>query len=296
MNVFPRKLLSLGVKIHLSDVLSDEMFTRLLYRCYTGKRLNLNSPQDFNEKIQWLKLNHRTPLYVQCADKYAVRSYVKKKVGEKYLNECIGVYEKLEDIDFTKLPERFVLKATHGSGWNIVCPDKSRLDFHHARREMRSWLKSDFSRVGREWQYREIPPRIVCENFMEEPDGSPLKDYKLFTFNGETKYIAVEFDKPDGRHYINFYDSNWNFQRDKHLAEPCDETAIVRPECLEEMKRLAKDMASDFPMCRVDFYALGGKKIVFGELTFTPGKGCNSFVPESFGEELGSYITLPGKN
>jgi len=293
MSVFTRKLFSLGMKTHLSDFLSDEAFTRLLYYCYMGKRLNLDNPQDFNEKVQWLKLYHRTSLYVQCADKYAVRQYVKEKIGCQYLNKCIDVYEKVEDIDFLSLPDSFVLKATHGSGWNIVCPDKSKLNWHDACGKMRKWLKNDFSRIGREWQYREIPPRIVCEAFMEEPDGAPLKDYKLFTFNGETKYIAVEFDKPDGRHYINFYDANWDYQKDKHLAEPCDETAIVRPECLEEMKSLAGKLSADFPMCRVDFYALGGKKIVFGELTFTPGKGCNRFWPDSFALEMGQYIKLP---
>ena len=290
-----KKAWSLAWHIGLTNFLSDEAFTKVLYYCYTGRSLNLASPDDYNQKIQWLKLYNRDVRYVTCADKYAVREYVKEKIGEQYLNKCIGVYECVEDIDFRKLPDRFVLKATHGSGWNIVCADKSTLDWQDAYRKMRRWLKSDFSRVGREWQYRDIKPRIICEAFMEETDGSPLRDYKLFTFRGETKYIAVEFDAPGGQHFINFYDANGIFQATKHLSEPCDASAIHLPGCLEEMKSLARKLAEDFPACRVDFYVLGGKKIVFGELTFTPGKGCNAFIPQTFCDELGGYIDLPSK-
>lgn len=277
-------------------LLSDLSFTRVMYFCHFGKRLNIDCPEDFNEKIQWLKLYYRNHLYVTCADKYAVREFVREKIGENYLNKCIGVYERIDEIKLTELPERFVLKATHGSGWNIVCADKQKLNWGSACRRMREWLKRDFSRVGREWQYSEIKPRIICEAFLEEGDGSSLVDYKLFTFKGITKYIAVEFDRPNGRHYINFYDSYWRFQPEKHLTSPNDSTAFsVPPECFEEMKKLACQLASGFPMCRVDFYALGGKKIVFGELTFSPGKGCNALYPQSFCDELGEYIELPQK-
>ena len=290
-----RVLWSIFWRVGLGGLLSDVIFTKIMYYCYMGRRLDLRRPLDFNQKVQWLKLNYRDPLYVTCADKYAVREYVREKIGGKYLNKCIGVYEHVGDIDFSKLPSRFVLKATHGSGWNIVCSDKSRLDLEKACIKMRKWLKSDFSRVGREWQYQKIPPRIICETFMEESDGSPLKDYKLFTFKGETRYIAVEFDKKDGRHYINFYDAEGRFQSNKSLDAPSDTDAIRLPDCIEEMKMLAKKLAGGFPMCRVDFYVLNGEKIVFGELTFTPGKGCNAFHPQSFCEELGSYIELPEK-
>ncbi len=281
-------------RIGLGAFLSDAIFTKIQYWCYMGKNLDLKCPQDFNQKIQWLKLYYRDPCYVTCSDKYAVREYVAAKIGGRYLNECKGVYDRVEEINFKVLPNRFVLKATHGSGWNIVCRNKQEFNEKKAVRRLRKWLKSDFSRVGREWQYHRIIPRIICERFIEEPDGGSLVDYKLFTFKGVTKYIAVEFDKADGRHCINFYDANWRFQPEKHLSSANDSTAFqTPPECFEEMKKLAYRLASDFPMCRVDFYALGGKKIVFGELTFSPGKGCNALHPQSFCDELGRYIELP---
>jgi hypothetical protein len=260
-----------------------------------GRRLDLQRPFDFNQKVQWLKLYYHNPLYETCADKCAVREYVKEKIGVQYLNECIGVYDKVEDINFPDLPERFVLKATHGSGWNLICSDKTKMDWVNACRKMQGWLKRDFSMIGREWQYHHIKPRIICEAFMSESDGSPLRDYKLFTFNGETKYIAVEFTRQcEAR--INFYDSEWNFQPEKHTFPGNDPSYLVaRPACLDEMKSLAKKLASQFPLCRVDFYVIGGKKIFFGELTFTPGKGCNDFSPQSFCDELGGYVDLPEK-
>lgn len=289
-----KKAFSFAIRLGVTNVLSDKDFTKILYYLYTGRRLNLNSPDDFNQKIQWLKLNYRNPLVVQGADKYGVRALVSERIGAQYLNRLIGVFSNVEEIDFDKLPERFVMKATHASGWNLVCPDKNKLDVVDAKRKLHKWLTADFSQVGREWQYREICPRIVCEEFMEEADGSPLRDYKLFTFKGETKYVGVEFDKPDGKHYLNIYDAEGVFQPQKRLGDLCDGNYLKElPSCWEQMKELARKLASDFPMCRVDFYVLNGTKIVFGELTFTPGKGCNSFHPQSFCEELGSYIELP---
>lgn len=301
----------------LTRLLSDEAFCRLQYRAMTGKRLRLDPPIDFNEKLQWLKLHYRNPLMVTCADKWAVREFVKDRVGEKYLAECIGVYDDVEKILFDLLPQQFVLKATHGSGWNIICPAKSALDWPLAKKKLRKWLNSDFSKNGREWQYREIKPQIICEKFLIDPETPMLQDYKLFTFRGETKYIWVDFVEPIGNakiedaaqgvgyskpkivdgmaRYRNFYDSQWNFMPGRGSLHPCKETtAIKKPECLDEMLVVAKKLASDFPQCRVDLYVIGGKRIVFGELTFTSGNGCNAFYPQSFNDELGSYIDLKG--
>ena len=252
---------------------------------------------------------------VVCADKWAVREYVKARTGEKYLVPCIGVYDDVDKIPFEKLPNQFVLKATHGSGWNIICPDKGRIDWRLAQRKMRKWLRSDFSKVGREWHYHEIKPRIICERFLVDPESTTLRDYKLFTFRGETKYIWVDFteriadglqgelvqetgySKPkivDGLvRYRNIYDPQWRYMPGRGSLHPCKETACVKkPECLEEMLEVARKLASDFPQCRVDLYVIGGKRIVFGELTFTSGNGCNAFYPQSFNDELGSYIDL----
>ena len=305
-------------KVGLTHFLNDEYFVRFQYRAMLGKKLDLLSPIDFNEKLQWLKLHYRNPLMVTCADKWAVREYVKERIGEKYLADCIGVYDDVEKIPFDKLPDKFVLKATHGSGWNIICPDKSKIDWELAKKKMRRWLKSDFSLIGHEWQYHEIHPRIICEKFLVDPASPILRDYKLFTFQGETKYIWVDFtetkneiddsnneqvvgySKPklsaNVKRYRNIYDANWNFMPGRGSLHPCKDTAsIQKPECLKEMIDIARKLACDFPQCRVDLYVLGGKQIVFGELTFTSGNGCNAFYPQSFNDELGSYIKLPQK-
>ena len=273
----------------------------------------MNSPKTYNEKLQWLKLNYKNPLIPTCVDKYAVRRFVEERIGSEYLNECIGVYDNVEEVPFDDLPNRFVLKAAHGSGWNIICPDKSRLDREFAKRTMRKWLKSDFSVFGREWQYKSIPHRIVCEKFIEDSQSGELRDYKLFTFKGETKYIWVDFSLGEGKasdievsyskpkpvigrkRYRNFYDAKWKFQKDKGcLYENLDTTDVPRPACLEKMLELARKLSCDFPQCRVDFYVLGGERIVFGELTFSSGNGCNEFYPNSFDAELGQYIDING--
>ena len=310
-----KTLWSMSRRLGLTKLLSDESFVRLQYRAMMGKKLRLNPPVDFNEKLQWLKLHYRNPLLVTCADKWAVREYVKEKIGEQYLAECIGVYDDVEKIPFDELPNQFVLKATHGSGWNIICPNKLKIDWNLAKSKMRKWLKSDFSLNGREWQYREIKPQIICEKFLVDPDFPMLRDYKMFTFNGETKFIWVDFtERKDGSPAIpsaqavgyanpvvakdevkfrNIYDANWNYMSGRGSLYPShDSSAVVKPECLPEMVELAKKLASGFPQCRVDFYVIGGKRIVFGELTFTSANGCNAFYPQSFNDELGSYIEL----
>ena len=315
MRVILKKAWGLAFRLGVLSFFPDGVFSSLQYFIMTGKRLRLSPPIDFNEKLQWLKLHYRNPLMVTCADKWAVREFVKERIGEKYLAECIGVYDDVEKIPFEALPEKFVLKATHGSGWNIICPDKAKIDWNLAKKKMRKWLKSDFSKNGREWQYHEIKPQIICEKFLIDPETPVLMDYKLFTFKGETKYIWVDFTEQVTQHenleiaqevgyskpkivdgmvrYRNIYDANWNFMPGRGSLHPCKETdAVKKPECLDEMIDVAKKLACDFPQCRVDLYVLGGKRIVFGELTFTGGNGCNAFYPQSFNDELGSYIDL----
>lgn len=310
------KILWLACRVvKVARFLPDEKFISLQYWAMMGRKLRINPPIDFNEKLQWLKLHYRNPLMVICADKWAVREYVKERIGEKYLAECIGVYDDVDKIPFTKLPSQFVLKATHGSGWNIICPDKSKIDWGLAKKKMRKWLKTDFSKNGREWQYHEIKPQIICEKFLIDPETPVLRDYKLFTFKGETKYIWVDFtEKIDGSQvdnveqevgysnprvaddcirYRNIYNDKWDFIPERGSLYPCKKTdAVKKPECLEEMVEVARKLASDFPQCRVDLYVLGGRQIIFGELTFTSGNGCNAFYPQSFNDELGSYIAL----
>lgn len=278
----------------IARLFSDELFAKLLMQFWLGKNLDLKCPRDYNEKLQWLKIHYRNPLMPICADKYAVRKYVEEKIGPEYLNDCIGIYEDVEDIPYEKLPGRFVLKATHGSSWNIICSDKSCLDWTLAKAKMKRWLKIDFSKYGREWQYHEIKPRIICEEFLEDKLHAELMDYKLLTFNGETKYIWVDHKDLNGQPLRSFYNADWEFQKDKgHLYPNGNAKDVKRPECLAEMIALARKLSSGFPQCRVDFYVLENKRIVFGELTFSSANGCNPFYPQSFCDELGDCIVLP---
>lgn len=297
-----QKLWSLIVYLGIANCFSDKVFVRLLYFFRLGRHLDLESPVDFNEKLQWLKIYYHNPLMCVCADKYEVRRFVAERIGEKCLNHCLGVYDKVEDIPFDELPNRFVLKATHGSGWNIVCSDKSNLLVDKITGKLRKWLKSDFSRIGREWQYGGMPHRIICESFLSDPDQPVLRDYKVFTFGGVPKCIWVDYHKKDlkgnVRRYRNFYDINWNFMNGCGSLFPNGEGRdIDKPQCLEEMLSAAESLGKDFPHCRVDFYVLdGGARLVFGEMTFTCGNGVNEFFPLSFDRQLGEYIVLPRKD
>lgn len=275
-----------------AGLLSDRAFIKLQYELIVGKRLDLDQPQDFNQKLQWLKLNYRNPLLVQCTDKYAVRDFVKERVGEKYLNDILGVYSSFDDMDIDSLPSSFVLKATHGSGWNIVCHDKSRINWRSVGRKFRAWLASDYSKLGREWQYREIPHRIICEKYLEDLSGIELRDYKIFCFDGAAKLIWVDF-AVNGQHHRNFYSTSWCFQPDKRILWPnASAESIQKPDNLDEMLFVAEKLSKGFPQVRVDIYNVDNR-IVFGELTFFSACGLADFSSDSFAYELGSYIKLP---
>jgi hypothetical protein len=311
-----RVLWSMLRRSGVTRLLSDHCFVKLQYRLLMGRELNLRQPRDYNEKLQWLKLNYRNPLLAQCADKYQVREFVGRRVGKRYLNEMLGLYAHAGEVDFERLPEAFVLKATHGSGWNILCPDKRRLNERLARATMKRWLSSDFSRNGREWQYRGLPRRIICEKFLRDKTSASLKDYKIFAFDGTCKYIWVDGERPVAaasppvtappvsygkpqaapgcERYRNIYDVEWRFQPEKRILRPNSaQDVLAPPPCLGEMLDVAAALSRGFPQCRVDLYALDGRRVVFGELTFTCGNGCNDFQPPEFALEMGGYIRLP---
>ncbi len=272
--------------------LNDEMYVKLQYCLYMGRRLDLRCPKDFNEKIQWLKLHYNNPMLSVCTDKFAVRKYVNEKIGEQYLIPLIGVYDSASEIPFEKFPNQFVLKATHASGWNLICKDKNKFNQRKAVKQIDKWLHMDFSRVGREMHYRYVSPRVVCEEYISDCDGC-LKDYKMLTFNGECKYIWVDYVTAFGEKRRNFYDTKWMFQQGRGSLYPHGTGGeIIKPDCLDEMIKVARKLAIGFPQCRVDFYVLDNKKPLFGEMTFTSGNGLNEFYPQSFADELGSYIDL----
>ncbi len=261
------------------------------YRC-TGNELNLDNPQTFNEKIQWMKLYDSTPLKTQLADKYLVRDWVKEKIGEEYLIPLLGVWENFADIDFDKLPDKFVLKTNHGSAWNIIVTDKNKLNKQDAKRKFDEWLHTNFAyKAGLELHYKNIKPLIIAEKYIETDDGD-LKDYKFLCFNGEVKYIWVDKDRYSG-HKRNLYDIDWNL-----LPQKISEGRLWsnfkncnKPKNFEKMLEFAKILSKNLAFVRVDFYE-NKNKLYFGELTFTSASGVHIFTPSSFNLELGQLIDL----
>lgn len=254
---------------------------------------DLDNPKTFNEKLNWYKLYYHDPLMTRCADKYEMRGYLKEKGLEKYQNKVYGIWDNVDDIDFEALPQEFVIKSTHGTAQTIVCKDKSKLDTAKAKKEMRFWLKTNQCGAGYEWAYKNIKPRIICEELIHTEDGLPPKDYKFFCFNGEPKMLFVGSERVDDHVKFDFFDLDWN-----HLpvlqGHPNSPKPIARPQELEEIIDICKVIAPDFPHVRIDFY-IEDHKIMIGELTFYHFDGFVRFKPQSYDELFGSYFKLPEK-
>lgn len=286
------KRLGLALVKRLKRVVPPEMYLRAFYEYYTGHPLDLDDPRDFGAKIQWLKLHYRDPRLPLLVDKYAVRDYVEEKVGGAYLNELLGVWERSRDVAFDTLPERFVVKATHGYGFNIIVEDRRELVPWRARLRLARWLRmNQYWRGSLEWAYRQVPPRIVAETYLEEPGRSTLSDYKFYCFDGEPHLVQVHVER-GARHRSCFYDTGWTRQPVRVSSAPPCEDALPRPARFDEMLEVARALADDFPFVRVDLYNLDGR-IVFGEMTFYPNEGRRRFRPESWNRTLGGRLRLP---
>jgi hypothetical protein len=271
-----------------------EKLVRRIYRQVFGKDPDLENPVTYNEKLQWLKLHWYDPLAEQCADKCAVRSYVEEKIGKGHLPELYGVWDKVEDIDFDKLPDQFVLKSTHASGHVIICRDKSTLNRRVTCRTMASWLKVDYFASGGEWVYKNIPRRIICEELIKGPGTQAPLDYKVFCFQGEPKLLYVASGREGGELKMDFYDCDWKWQPFmRHYPNKGD--VFPRPKELEKILDISRALSKPFPHVRVDFY-LESDRIMIGELTFFPGCGLESFEPEKFDEIVGKYLILPKRH
>jgi hypothetical protein len=269
----------------------DEYILKKRFKKRLGRELQLDNPHRYNDKLQWLKLYWRDPLAAKCADKYEVRQYVAEKIGNKYLNELYGVYKSVNEINLDELPKSFVLKATHGSGFNIICKDKNMMNWSKEFRRMRRWLKRNYYWKSREWVYRDIEPRIVCEKYLQEKAAADLRDYKIFCFGGEPKLIQVDYDRFKN-HRRNLYDLEWNLL-DVEIKYPRDDSIIInRPANLELLLDLSGKLSQGFPHVRVDFYLVNGQ-IFFGELTFFHASGRGKFRPEEFELVMGEWLNLP---
>lgn len=264
------------------------------YYQQTGQALNLTNPRTANEKIQWLKLYDATPLKTRLADKYLVREWVKEKIGEEHLIPLLGVWDSFDEIDFDELPDRFVLKANHGSGWNIIVQDKSRFDREAAKEKFDTWMETNFAFCnGLELQYLNIPPKIIAEQYME--NLNQLYDYKVWCADGKPRFLWVDIDRYTDHKRI-AYSLNWErlpVQIEEEV--PVDPNDHPKPECLQTMIWAAETMCKDFAQVRIDFYIVDSR-LYFGEMTFTDGSGISRNLPREFDYEMGSWITLPPKS
>lgn len=272
--------------------MSDETYLKIAFRSLMGKKLNLKNPQTFNEKLQWLKLHDRKPIYTTMVDKYEAKKYVAGIIGEQYIIPTLGIWNKFEDIDFDKLPNQFVLKCTHDSGGLVICRDKSKFDVQATKKKITRSLKRNYFWQGREWPYKDVKPRIIAEKYMEDMNTNDLKDYKFFCFDGEPKilFIATDRANPNEETKFDFYDINY-----KHLdftnGHPNAIKEPQKPIKFEEMVTLAGKLSQNIPLLRVDFYEISGK-VYFGELTFSHWSGFVPFKPEEWDKILGAWIHL----
>ena len=287
----PRKLVAAGL-VRIARIFPDELYLKLLFRLRMGYKLDLDNPQTFCEKLQWLKLHNRKSEYPQMVDKYDAKQYVVNIIGEKYIIPTIGVWNRVEDIDFDKLPNQFVLKCTHDSGGIVICKDKSQLDINAAKKLLRRGLKKNYYWQNREWPYKNITPRIICEKYMVDESGYELKDYKWFCFDGVPKalFIATDRGVKGEETKFDFYDADFN-----HLpftnGHPNASKEIKKPAGFELMKQLAAKLSQGQPHLRVDFYDINGE-IYFGELTFYHWSGTMPFEPMEWDYKFGSWIKL----
>ncbi len=282
-------LVLLALPVKLQSLFSDEFLLSSRFLHKFGRLINFDNPTTFNEKIQWIKLYEKNPLMTQCADKYAVREFVEEKVGKGVLNELYGVYEDAEEIDFDLLPDSFVLKATHGSGWNIIIKEKKQFNVREVIKTLDKWMATNYHTRRREWAYKHIPPKIVAEKYIEDKNGL-LLDYKFFCFNGTPSFIQVDIDRYK-QHKRVFYNSKWE-RFDFEFQHPIYEQEVKPPDSLGEMVEIVKTLSSDFLFARIDLYDLD-RRPVFGEITFYPEAGFGKFKPEEWDAKFGNLLKLP---
>lgn len=278
-----RKLQVLAIKLT-----SPKFMSKIYFKIVLGYKLNLKNPKTFNEKLQWLKLNQWgcDPKVIQCADKYAVRSYIESKGEKGILNDLLFVWDSADDIDWSILPDRFVLKCNHGCGYNIICPDKSSLNKEETIRKLKRWMSEDFSKFNAEPHYGKIKRKIICERFLE----GEVINYNIYVFNGKAVFLSVAGGLGDGvNEHLTYYNPDGSVATFKNRDYPAkkDELSSLLP----QMIKIAEFLAEDFPMVRVDLFDVKGS-IILSEMTFTPGGGLIPFEPIEADRALGEKLDI----
>ena len=325
MNKYLRFLVDKDFRFHYMSAkgfynsIPDDKFLKKKFKITLGRELNLENPETFNEKLQWLKLYNRNPIYTTMVDKYEAKKYVADIIGEEYVIPTYGVWDKFEDIDFNSLPEQFVLKCTHDSGGLAVCRDKSKFDIKKARKKINKSLKRNYYWGNREWAYKDVKPRIIAEKYLTSSDGTVLDttkssvtcaelqkvhgllDYKFMCFDGVVKAMLLDIGIIGGgtghaeEYYRNVYDRDGNLLPMRETRENYP-IAVELPNNLQKMIEIAEKLSAGFAHLRVDLYSLDNGEIKVGEFTFYHGSGLsNIFIPEEWDSIFGSWLTLPEK-
>lgn len=286
-----KKLLLKIIRIDIFKIIPDKLFIKIYYWLIFNKKINLQNPRTFSEKLNWIKLYDRNPQYTIMADKYLVKEYISKKIKEGYTFKTLGIYDNFEQINIDKLPKKFVMKTTHDSGGVIVCTNKSTFDFTKAQIYIKKHLKTNWFNKLREWPYKNINPKIMIEEYM----GENLTDYRIYCFNGKPLFIYQYLNENDGvtkpePKYCNVYNTKWEKQDFRNFYLP-DDIVYDKPKELDNMLEISKKLCGSTKFLRVDFYIINNKVYV-GELTFFPGGGFSKFYPEKADLELGNLIDL----
>lgn len=291
-------LLGCALLEHFGKWLPDRVYLKLMFRFKMAYRLNLRNPKTFSEKIQWLKLYNRRPEYTKMVDKYAVKEYVSKLIGEEYVIPTLAVWGNPEDIDLKILPDKFVLKTTHGGGSEgvVICKNKEKFDRQKAIEQLHLSYDVDIYKQLREWPYKYVPRRIIAEQYISPASQvNDLPDYKWYCFAGEPRFCQIIQDRST-KETIDFFDTEWKHQAFIGLNTKAIPAAVepARPENLETQIRIAKTLSKDIPFVRIDLYEVD-RKVYFGEMTFFPGSGFGTFLPKEYNDILGQMLKLPNE-
>lgn len=258
--------------------MDDELYLCLKSWSFTGRLPDLGNPRTFNEKLQWLKLHDRNPLYITLVDKCAVKKWVADRIGTQHVTKTCACWECVEDVDVSRLPERFVLKTNHDCGGIAICRDRCTFDLDAAKKKLAGHLKRNYFWGGREWPYKNVKPRVFAEEYLEPDTSGSLSDYKVFCFDGVADCMMVCVGRETGNPRFYFVDREWRLKRYNVSSLDLPEGyAVPKPPNAELMFSLAEELSQDIPFVRVDFYDVSGR-VLFGEMTFYPQSGFDSNI------------------
>lgn len=284
-----------NMKQTLLNLAPDSLFLKWRYWRIFGRRLNLRRPKTYNEKLQWLKLHDRNPVYTMLVDKIEVKDWVAKRIGEEHVLQTIQIWDDVDDIDITNLPDQFVLKTNHDSGGIVICRDKELFDLKEAKKLLKEHFDINWYYMAREWPYKDVRPRVFAEVYLADYATGDLPDYKFFCFDGEAKALFVATERfAESETKFDFFDMDFNHLPFRN-GHPNSDKPINKPKHFDEMRAFAERLSFGLPHVRVDFYETDAG-VYFGEMTFSHWAGFVPFEPEEWDEIFGSWLKLPPRS